>query len=167
MINNHFMAKISEINSSKQLSLDFMAGLVISNGYFAWINQNNQKVAVFQIQMQYNQKDLLFAFRNSLGLKETIYEYNYRDKRKLSLYRHIVKLIVRRRETIKKIIIPAFDGRLYGPKQKQFDQWKKNFYQEEKKWHYHYTERIPRLIRSIPESLDKNIKKMMIGVEKL
>ena len=161
------MAKISEINNSKHLSLDFMAGLVVSNGYFAWINQKNQKVAVFQIQMQYNQKDLLFAFRNSLNLKDAIYEYNYQDKHKPLLYRHIIRLMVRRRETIKKIIIPAFDGRLYGIKQKQFNQWKEKFYQEEKKWHYHYSERIPKLIKLVPESLDKNIKKMMIGNEKL
>jgi len=38
-----------------------------------------------------------------------------------------------RKEVIKKIIIPSFNCRLYGLKEKQFNEWKKKFF-EQKKW---------------------------------
>lgn len=164
-----FMAKIPEITNTKKLSLDFIAGLIAGEGYFGWVNYNttNQKVAVFQLQMHYNDRNLVFAVKNTLGLKEPVYEYNYQDQKKPSLWRHQAKLLVRRREVIKKIIIPAFDGRLYGLKEKQFNQWKKEFSEQEKKWRYHYVERLPKLIRAMPESLDEDFKPKIIGTEKL
>ncbi len=164
-----FMPKIPEITNTKKLSLDFIAGLITGEGYFSWINYNatNQKIAVFQLRMHYNDKDLVFAVRNTLKLKEPVYEYNYQDQKKLSLWRHQALLLVRRRETIKKIIIPAFDGRLSGLKEIQFNQWKKEFSEQEKKWRYHYVERLPKLIRAVPESLDGDFKPKMIGTEKL
>jgi len=164
-----FMAKILEITNTKKLSLDFIAGLIAGEGYFGWVNYNktNQKVAVFQLRMHYNDKNLVFAVKNTLGLKEPVYEYNYQDKKNPLLWRHSVLLLVRRREVIKKIIIPAFDGKLYGLKEKQFNQWKKEFSEQEKKWRYHYVERLPKLIRSIPESLDEDFKPKMIGTDKL
>lgn len=128
------MPKIAETTNTKKLSLDFIAGLITGEGYFGWVNYNKtkQKLAVFQLQMPYNNKNLVFAVRNTLGLKEPVYEYNYQDRKKSSLWRHQVKLLVRRREVIKKIIIPVFDGRLFGLKEKQFNQWKKEFFEQEK-----------------------------------
>ena len=163
------MAKILEITDTKKLSLDFIAGLVSKEGYFGWTKQNEkqQKMAVFQIRMHYNDKNLIFAVKNSLGLKESIYEYHYQDQKKSSLWRHSVLLLVRRREVIKKIIIPAFDGRLYGLKEKQFNQWKKEFFKQEEKWRYHYVEKLPKLIKAVPESLDEGFKPKMIGTDKL
>lgn len=163
------MAKIPEITNTKKLSLDFIAGLIAGEGYFGWVSHNKgkQKIAVFQLQMHYNDRDLVFAVRNTLGLKEPVYVYNYQDRKKSSLWRHEVKLLVRRREVIKKIIIPAFDNRLYGLKEKQFNQWKKEFSEQEKKWRYHYVERLPKSIRFMPESLDEDFKPKMIGTEKL
>lgn len=164
-----FMAKIPEITNTKKLSLEFIAGLITGEGYFGWVNYNktNQKVAIFQLRMHYNNKNLVFAVKNTLGLKESVYEYNYQDQKKPSLWRHHVLLLVRRREVIKKIIIPAFEGRLYGSKEKQFNQWKKEFSEQEKKWQYHYVEKLPKLIRAIPESLDDEFKPKMIGTDKL
>ncbi len=131
------MTKILETKDTKQLSLDFIAGLITSQGYFNWINQNKgcQKVPVFQLKMSVDNKNLIFAVRNTLRLKEPIYEY----KQKKSQF---VLLLVRKKESIKKIIIPAFDNRLQGRKQKQFDQWKEKFFQEEKKWQYRHLEKI-------------------------
>jgi len=164
-----FMAKTPEITNTKKLSLDFIAGLIAGEGYFGWAKQGKkqQKVAVFQIRMHYNDKNLVFAVKNTLGLKEPVYEYHHQDKKNKSLWRHYVKLIIRRREVIKKIIIPAFDGRLYGLKEEQFNQWKTEFSEQEKKWRYRYVERLPKLIRAIPESLDEDFKPKMIGTDKL
>ena len=99
------MAKILEITNTKKLSLDFIAGLIAGEGYFGWVNYNktNQKVAVFQLRMHYNDKNLVFAVKNTLGLKESVYEYNYQDKKNPLLWRHSVLLLVSRREVIKKI----------------------------------------------------------------
>ncbi len=168
-LNLESMVKILQTVNTKQLSLDFIAGLITNAGYFGWTSQNKgkQKVAIFQLQMPYENKDLVLAVRNTLGLKEPVYEYNYQDKKNPLLWRHQVKLLVRRREVIKKIIIPAFEGRLSGLKEKQFNQWKKEFSEQEKKWRYHYIERLPKLIRAVPESLDENFKPKMIGTEKL
>lgn len=164
-----FMPKISETAKTKKLSLDFIAGLITGGGYFGWVKYNttNQKMAVFQIRMHYNDRDLIFSVKNTLGLKEPIYEYNYQDQKKPSLWRHQVVLLIRRREVIKKIIIPAFEGRLSGLKEKQFNQWKKEFLKQEKKWRYHYVERLPGSIQVVPELLDENFKLKMIGTEKL
>lgn len=164
-----FMAKILEITNTKKLSLDFIAGLISGQGYFSWVSQKKgqQKIAVFQLRMHYNDKNLIFAIKNTLGLKEPIYEYNYQDQKKPSLWRHSVLLLVRKREVIKKIIIPAFDNRLYGLKEIQFNQWKKEFFEQEKKWRYHYVERLPKLIKAVPEALEKDFKPKIIGIEKL
>jgi len=163
------MAKILEITNTKKLSLEFVAGIITSQGYFGWVKQNKgkQKVAVFQVRMNYKDKDLLFSIRNSLGLKEAVYEYGRQNKNKTHQRQHISLLLVRRREVIKKIIIPAFDGRLYGLKEKQFNQWKKEFSEQEKIWRYHYVEKLPKLIKAIPESLDDDFKPKMIGTDKL
>lgn len=165
------MAKITDITNTKKLSLDFIAGLIAGEGYFGLVNHNTAKqktkVFVFQLRMHYDDRNLVFAVKNSLGLREPVYEYNHQDKKKSSLWRHTALLLVRRREVIKKIIIPAFDGRLYGLKEKQFNEWKKKFSEQEKKWRYHFTERLPKLIRAMPESLDQDIKSGMIGMEKL
>lgn len=163
------MPKIPEITNTKELSLNFIAGLITAGGYFGWASQGKkgQKVAVFQVQMHYNDRELVFAIRNTLGLKEPIYEYNHQDRKKSSLKRHYVRLLVRRREVIKKIIIPAFEGRLYGLKGKQFNQWKQEFSKQEKDWKYHYIEKLPKSIRLMPESLNEDFKLKMIGTEKL
>lgn len=163
------MAKIPEITNTKKLSLEFIAGLITAMGSFTRVSQGKrgQKVAIFQVQAHYNDKNVIFAIRDTLGLKEPVYEYKYQDQKKPPLKRHYVKLLIRRREVIKKIIIPAFEGRLYGLKEKQFNQWKKEFSEQEKKWRYHYVERLPKSIRFMPESLDEDFKPKMIGTEKL
>jgi len=118
----------------KLLSLDFIAGLVNSEGSFMLTKQNKgqQKVFAFQLKMDYQDRELLLAVKNSLGLKEKVHEYDRRQ-------RHYVLLLVRRRETIKKIIIPAFDNKLYGQKGIQFNEWREQFFEEERKWEYQYT----------------------------
>ncbi|MDD4996311.1 MAG: LAGLIDADG family homing endonuclease [Patescibacteria group bacterium] len=162
------MSKIPNITNVKNLSFDFIAGLICENGYFSWTYGNkNSKNAVFQIRMRHNDKKLLFALKNSLGLKESIYEYEYQDKTKTSIRRHQIVLLVRKREVIKKIIIPALDGRLYGLKEKQFNKWKKEFFKQEKKWQYHYVEKLSKSIQPVSKLTHENFEPKMIGTEKL
>ena len=84
------MTKILETKDTKQLSLDFIAGLITSQGYFNWINQNKgcQKVPVFQLKMSVDNKNLIFAVRNTLRLKEPIYEYKQKNIPKNILLDH-------------------------------------------------------------------------------
>lgn len=128
------MAKIPEIYNTPHLSLDFLAGLIAGEGSFMIIHQNTskQKVFSFQLRLHYDDRELVYAVKKSLGLKEPVYEFNHQN-------RHSALLLVRRRETIEKIIIPAFDGRLFGLKKIQFEAWKKKFFEEKKNWGYHAT----------------------------
>lgn len=140
------MAKIPEINNTPQLSLDFIAGLITGEGSFRVIHQNKgkQKVFLFQLRLHYDDRKLVFAVKNSLGLKEPVYEYKHQN-------RHSALLLVRRRETIEKIIIPAFNGRLFGLKKIQFEKWKKQFFEEKKNWLYQYTGKVPKVSKELPE----------------
>lgn len=123
------MAIIPEIKNTKQLSLDFIAGLIAGEGCFTWsYDKNEQKITIFQLKMRSNDKNLVFAVRNSLGLKAPIYEYNYQDKKKVSLIRHYVVLKVGNRKDIKEKIIPAFEGRLYGLKKTAIQYMKSNIF---------------------------------------
>ena len=112
----------------QKLSLDFIAGLICSGGCFtSYIQNGKQKMSAFSLKMHYNDKDLIVAVRDSLGLKEHIHEYNHQGK-------HYVVLNVRKRKIIENIIIPVFDERLVGLKKQQFEKWKDNFYKNKINW---------------------------------
>jgi len=44
--------------------------------------------------------------------------------------------LVRKRKTINEKIIPLLEGRLFGMKKIQFEDWKKKFEQREENWLY-------------------------------
>lgn len=111
------------------LSLDFIAGLIAGEGSFMWIKQNSQEVPVFQLKMHALDKELVEMVRDGLGLDEEIHEYNHQN-------RHYALLLVRRRKTITEKIIPLLDGRLFGMKKIQFEDWKKKFERKKKDWLY-------------------------------
>jgi hypothetical protein len=165
------MAKIPEIRETKKLSLDFIAGLISGEGSFLVVpyRKGKQIVFVFQLRLHYNDRNLVFAVRNSLGLKEPVYEYFYNN-------RHFALLLVRKRSVIENVIIPAFEGRLFGLKERQFQNWKERFFEEKKKWRYRYgqsaylSERFSPLdphISSNSSFSDEEIKKLMIGTGEL
>lgn len=114
-------------------SLDFIAGLVVGEGSFMWIKQNKQIVPVFQLKMHYRERPLFELIVKKLGLKEKIHEYTHQK-------RHYVLIIVRRRSTIEKIIIPTFENRLYGIKAAQFYLWREKYFEEKFNFSYrqHY-----------------------------
>ncbi len=113
-------------------SLDFIAGFFSTGATFMWVKQKNVKVPVFQIKMQISDRDLLETIKLKLGLKEKIYEYKYKNT-------NYLLLLARKRSTIENIIIPTFDGRLFGNKAIQFENWKNKYYQEKLNFVYkHY-----------------------------
>ncbi|MEK7624023.1 MAG: LAGLIDADG family homing endonuclease [Patescibacteria group bacterium] len=101
-------------------SLDFIAGLIAGEGSFLWIHQNGSKIPVFQLRMHACERPLFELIKRKLNLDEKIYEYTHQG-------RHSVLLMVRKRSTLEDIIIPVFNGRLFGKKAAQFELWKEIF----------------------------------------
>jgi len=162
------MSKIPEINNTKKLSLDFIAGLITGEGSFLIVpyRKGKQMVFVFQLRLHYDDRELVFAVRNSLGLKESVYEFYYNN-------RHSALLLVRKRSTIEKIIIPTFDGRLTGLKEQQFQIWKEKFFENKKNWRYRYGQRSYLSAKFSPpepnvpsssELSEEEIKKSVMGI---
>lgn len=121
----------SKLPSSNDLpSLDFIAGLIAGEGAFMWINQNGRHQPVFQLKMHVGELYLFELIKLKLGLKEKIYSYSHQG-------RDYVLLLVRRRSSIEKIIIPTFDNRLFGLKEKQYLAWRERYFIE--KEHHLYT----------------------------
>lgn len=76
----------------------------------------------FAIKTRVENKELLEAIRDSLGLKNKIYVYNHQ---KMDGYKRRPRamIIVREFGHLKNIIIPFFYKRLKGNKGKQFNEW--------------------------------------------
>lgn len=113
-------------------SLDFISGLISTGASFMWVKQKQTEVPVFQIKMHISERPLLELIKQTLGLKEVIYEYNYAS-------RQYVLMLVRKRSVIETTIIPTFDGRLFGVKKDQFEAWKKKYFEKKLDFVYkHY-----------------------------
>ncbi len=114
-------------------SYDFIAGLLTATGSFLWVKQKNSEVPVFQLKMQSGDHELLELIKAKLEIKEVIHNYTHQN-REYSL------LLIRSRRTIETVLIPIFDGRLFGQKRIQFDLWKKKYYEKKLDFVYkHYS----------------------------
>ena len=114
-------------------SLDFIAGLIVGEGSFMWIKQNGTEIPVFQLKMHATERPLFDLLKTKMGLKEKIYEYTHQE-------RHYVLLLIRKRSVIENIIIPVFDGRLFGNKKIQFENWKNKYF--ERKLNFIYKKHV-------------------------
>ena len=72
--------------------------------------------------MEADELPLLEIIKAKLVLKEKIYQYLQKD-------RPYVLLLVRKRSVIQTNLIPTFDGRFWGKKKTQFDEWKNKFFE--------------------------------------
>ncbi len=112
-------------------SLDFIAGLVNKCGVFMWVKQKNTEIPVFQIKLEAEELPLLEMIKSKLELKEKIYQYTQKGK-------PYVLLLVRKRSAIQTVLIPTFDGRFWGKKKIQFEEWKNKFFEKRLDFVYKY-----------------------------
>ena len=108
----------------KKLPYDYIRGLVEGEGTFTFSTRKkfHTKIPAFAVKMHVRDKELLEMVRDTLGLKNKVYEYNHQGKDG-----HVrgpqAMLIVREIGQLKNIIVPFFYKRLYGNKGKQFGEW--------------------------------------------
>jgi hypothetical protein len=110
-------------------SYDFITGLITGTGAFLWVKQKNSEVPVFQLKVRSDDCELLELVKAKLGIKEVVHNYTHQN-RAYSL------LLIRSRRTIETILIPTFEGRLFGQKQIQFDLWKKKYFEKKLEFVY-------------------------------
>lgn len=110
-------------------SFDYIAGLINSTGSFLWVRQKNSEVPVFQLKLQSSDFELLELIKAKLEIKESIHQYIHQG-RQYSL------LLIRSRRTIETVLIPLFDGRLFGQKRIQFDLWKNKYFEKKLEFVY-------------------------------
>lgn len=111
------------------LPLSYIAGFVEGFGSFLWVNQKGREIPVFQLKAHIDQKDVLENIKKTLKLGESLHYCGHNG-------RNYGLLLVRSRKTILDKIIPTFEGRLCGKKQKQFNDWKIKFLRMRLEWKY-------------------------------
>ncbi len=125
-----------EIESKEKgaLSYEYIRGLVEGEGCFTFTTTKRKmsngtiekfKIPAFAIAMHERDQELLHIMRDTLGLKNRVYNYKSFNK---DGYKHGRRafLIVREFGQLKNIIVPFFYKRLKGNKGKQFEQWLEN-----------------------------------------
>ena len=116
------------------LSYEYIRGLVDGEGCFTFCPSNRKlvdgtiivsKIPTFVISMHERDQELLKLIRNTLELKNRVYNYksSMRDGHKRG--RKAV-LIVREIGSLKNVIVPLFYKRLRGYKGLQFENWIRN-----------------------------------------
>mgnify|MGYP001577791813 CR=1 FL=1 len=117
--------------TDEKLSYEYIRGLIEGEGSFTFSTTPvklpngrilRKKYPAFAIGMHERDEKLLYMVKNTLGLKNRI--YNYKDFHKDGYKRgRKVVLIVREFGQLKNIIIPFFYKRLKGNKGRQFEEW--------------------------------------------
>lgn len=104
------------------ISYEYIRGLVEGEGCFTFSTSNGRKIPSFSISMHERDEELLKLVRDTLKLKNRVYNYEsyngdgYKRGRK-------AMLIVREVGSLKNIIVPLFYKRLIGNKGIQFEDW--------------------------------------------
>lgn len=105
----------------QRLSDDYLRGLIEGEGHFGADTRNNgEKIPCFVLKMHVRDKELIEGVRDYLELRHWVYEYKNKG-------RHFAMLIIRDIETLKKKIVPLFNGKLLGFKGTQFKWWLNKF----------------------------------------
>jgi LAGLIDADG endonuclease len=110
--------------TEKKLTYEYIRGLVDGEGTFTFSTSHklNRKVPAFSIKMHVRDKQLLEMVRDTMGLRNKIYEYNHQGKDGANRGPQAM-LIVREFGQLKNIIVPFFYKRLKGDKGRQFNEW--------------------------------------------
>ncbi len=119
--------------TNKILSYESIRGLIAGEGCFSFctvpvIGQNGRrlKVPAFILQMSQQDKELVNAVKETMGLHNKVYEYEPRITKDLYRRQGMVTLIVRDFGQLKNIVVPFFYKKLPGFKAKQFENWLEN-----------------------------------------
>ena len=113
---------------NQKISYEYIRGLVEGEGCFSFCTSPNIKngkrsrIPAFIISMHERDENLLRLVRDTLGLKNKVYNYKSFQKDGIKRGRKVV-LIVREFKQLKDIIIPFLYKKLVGHKRKQFDEW--------------------------------------------
>lgn len=111
------------------ISHDYIRGIVQAAGTFTFTTSvkleslRSRRIPAFQLRMHADNRKLLEAMGDKLGLKNKIYVYRYSKdgaKRQPSAL-----LIVREFDALRSIIIPLFYDQLLGRKKEEFSEWLK------------------------------------------
>ncbi len=142
---------IDKKGAKPRLSYEYIRGLAEGEGTFTFCKSGQRKIPAFTIKMHVRDKALLEMVRDSLGIKNRVYQYNH-QKNDGFIRGPQAMLIVREIGNLKDVIIPLFAGKLAGNKGKQFDAW------IEKMWEDQDVPRSYKLIYKIYKSgfYDKN-----------
>lgn len=113
----------------KSLSCEYIRGLVEGEGCFSFcpgstnkLTGNKYKIPTFIISMHERDEELLNLVKNTLGLKNKVYNFKSSQKDGHKRGRKAM-LIIRDFRQLKDIIIPLFHNKLIGNKGNQFVGW--------------------------------------------
>lgn len=111
-------------------SYEYIRGLIAGEGCFSFctvpvIGKNGKrlKVPAFILQMSQQDKNLVYLVKETMGLRNRIYEYKARATKDLYNRQGMVVLIVRDFGQLKNIVVPFFHKKLIGFKAEQFENW--------------------------------------------
>lgn len=123
------LKKMAQKELIQKLPFDYIRGLIDGEGCFSFSTNTREqrKVPSFALRMHSRDKNLVEMVRDTLGLKNRIYEYHYPHNYpgkgiKFNRGPQVI-LIVRELGSLKNVIVPFFYKRLYGHKGKQFEEW--------------------------------------------
>ncbi len=110
----------------KKLTNEYIRGLVEGEGCFTFCTSGftrpRKRIPAFVISMSARDKDLIYLIKETLKLRNKVYEFKERINGKYTS-KPMVTLIVRDFGQLKNIIVPFFYKRLMGNKGKQFEEW--------------------------------------------
>ncbi len=117
----------------KKLSYEYIRGLVEGEGCFSFCAVPvkklsdgtfiKQKLPAFTLAMSNQDNELIKSVKETLGLKNKVYEYKAQERIDRYNRQAMTILIIRDFGQLKNIIVPLFYKRLHGNKGKQFEEW--------------------------------------------
>ena len=116
----------------EKLSFEYIRGLVDGEGCFSFHtvpvkdhlgNRIKMRIPAFMLGVSIQDINLVIAVKETLGLRNRIYEYSQERRRDGYNRQPIAMLVVRDLGQLKNIIIPLFYKSLPGNKARQFDNW--------------------------------------------
>jgi len=105
-----------------KLSNEYIRGLVEGSGTFTFSSIVDIKLPAFAIKMHARDMNLLEMVRDSIGLRNKVYQYNHQGNDGYKRGPQAM-LIVRDLPQIKNLIVPLFYRKLAGYKGVQFHEW--------------------------------------------